>query len=476
MPQPPTTPGRLSDLARHVVVPSGVTSTGWPAVRDTCAGFGVSFDDWQHGAGKLILAKRADGSYAASIGGVVLSIPRQVGKTYLLGAIIFALCLLHPGLTVLWTAHRLRTANETFSKMQAFGRKRKVAPHVAKVVLGSGTEEIQFHNGSRILFGARERGFGRGFDDVDVEVFDEAQILTENAVDDMIPAMNTAANPLPIYIGTPPKPTDPSEVFTAKRNEALSGGDSDTAFVEFSADPDCDPEDRNQWVQANPSYPVRTPDSSMLRMKKNLTLESFIREGLGVWDAKAGAAIDPAAWQALEDLAESRPNPVALSVVVSEDRQWSSIGLAGHRTDGRVHVQIIHNERGTRGIKDRLLELNKSWKPTGIAIVPGSPAGSLLVELEAEDLPIVKVGQQEAAQACGLFVDDVDGGLIAHSGQPQVAVAIGATDKKRHGESFIWKPRDGTDISPLWGVTLARFVLGKPSKTKPRSGIVQGIR
>src|SRR5690606_33244865 len=190
-PPRPTTNGKLSEVARHVVIPSGVTATGWPAVRDRCAEFGVRFDAWQDGAGRVILAKRDDGSYACSVGGAVMSIPRQVGKTFLVAAIVFALCLLNPGLTVLWTAHRLRTANETFAKLQAFARRKKIAPHVAKVVLGSGDEEIIFTNGSRILFGARERGFGRGFDDVDVEVFDEAQILTENAVDDMIPAMNT---------------------------------------------------------------------------------------------------------------------------------------------------------------------------------------------------------------------------------------------------------------------------------------------
>ncbi|EUA66057.1 gp2 domain protein [Mycobacteroides abscessus] len=44
----------------------------------------------------------------------MLSIPRQVGKTYLVACIIFALCLIHPGLTVIWTAHRKTTAAEDF--------------------------------------------------------------------------------------------------------------------------------------------------------------------------------------------------------------------------------------------------------------------------------------------------------------------------------------------------------------------------
>ncbi len=471
MSQPPMTNGKLSDTARHVVLPSGVVATGWPAVRDRCAEFGVRFDGWQDGAGRVILAKRADGSYACSVGGAVMSIPRQVGKTFLIGAIVFALCLLNPGLTVLWTAHRLRTANETFSKMQAFARRRKVKPHVAKIVLGSGDEEIVFHNGSRILFGARERGFGRGFDDVDVEVFDEAQILTENAIDDMIPAMNTAANPLPVYIGTPPKPDDPSEVFSAKRAAALSGGDEDTAYIEFSADRGCNPDDRSQWVKANPSYPSRTPDSAMLRMQKNLTPESFMREGLGVWDELGASAIDARVWAALHDVDTSQPSPFALGVSMSADRKWASIGLAGHRPDGLIHVELVQVGVGSGWVADRIAKMTR--KGLGVGVLSSGPAGSLLPSLKGRP-----VGSQEFAAMCGRFLDLVtaEEPKLRHSGQPVLNRAVGAVRlKKLTNGASTWLEPDGVDCTPLEAVTLALGVL-TDGKTTPRSGVVMGIR
>jgi hypothetical protein len=70
------------------------------------------------------------------------------------------------------------------------------------------------------------RGFGRGFDEVDVEVFDEAQILTEKALEDMVAATNQSRHPhgaLLFFMGTPPRPVDPGEAFTERRKEALSG-------------------------------------------------------------------------------------------------------------------------------------------------------------------------------------------------------------------------------------------------------------
>jgi hypothetical protein len=208
-----------------VVLPSGLVSTGWPAVRDKCAEFGDSFDEWQDGLGRAILGKRADGLYASTVGGVTLSIPRQVAKTFLVGRIVVALCILFPGLTVLWTAHHGRTLTRTFSSMQGFVKRDAVAPYVAAIRTSHVAEEILFTNGSVIMFGARAQGFGRGFEEVDVEVFDEAQILTERALEDMVAATNQTRHPhgaLLFYMGTPPRPADPGEAFTLKRDKALS--------------------------------------------------------------------------------------------------------------------------------------------------------------------------------------------------------------------------------------------------------------
>src|SRR5699024_5896675 len=193
-----------------------------------------------------------------------------------------------PDLLVLWSAHRARTHSETFKSMDAMSQKPGIKPYVKRVLTGAGTEAVEFANGSRILFGARENGFGRGVPKVDVVVLDEAQILTEKTMDDQVPATNAAPNGLVIMMGTPPRADDPSEVFTNRRAEALSGDDEDILYVEMAADKDAKSEDRKQWAKANPSFPVRTTETAMLRMKKLLgSEESFRREGLGIWDEAA---------------------------------------------------------------------------------------------------------------------------------------------------------------------------------------------
>lgn len=455
---------KLSEVARHVILPKGVAATGWPAVRDKCAELGLAFDQWQDGAGRAILAKRADGKYAATVGGVALSISRQTGKTYLLGAIIFALCLLFPGMTVLWTAHRLKTAKETFRSMQGMARRRKIAPFVDQVFTASGSEEIKFRNGSRIMFGARETGFGRGFAKVDVEVFDEAQILTERALDDMLPAMNAAPNALAIFAGTPPRPIDPGEVFGRMRDEAIAAGtgNSDSLYIEFSADRDASPDDLEQQAKANPSFPHRTPLEAIQRMRKQLSEDSFLREAMGIWDADSHhRVIAEGDWSDVGDAASMAIDRLSFAIDVPPDRSVASVGFAGLRADGRWHVELGEHRKGVDWVIPWIKERTEKNKLH--AIVVDELSG--LVEkrrdrfyLIGTDIVVTLAGAEgrDMAIACAKFFDCVMDKSLRHTDQPQVNVALSVARKRPLGSGWAWNRKDAaSDITPVVAVTLA---------------------
>jgi hypothetical protein len=464
---PSSTP-RLSDVARHVVSPKGAVTTGWDEVEAECADLGISFRWWQKPIGRLILAKRADGKYAATIGGTGLSIPRQVGKTFLLGAIVFALCLLRPNLTVIWTAHRLRTAEETFGKMQAFAKRAGIKPHVRKVVLGSGEEAILFRNDSRILFGARESGFGLGFDEVDVLIFDEAQRLKESTLDDMIPATNQSrqeTGALLIFAGTPPRPTDNGEVFTRMRSEALSGEDDDTGWVEMGADthygppPLPAPLTKSDWAQvakANPSFPDDTPREAILRMRKKLGPDSFLREGLGIWDEDAGnqSVIDMEDWARLRDRDVPQPKSALLAVDVAPDRKWSSIGVASE-VDGRTLV-MTRTKAGTAWVVPALVALRSERRISEISLNMNGQAAVLVPALTEALVPFVEVNQKELGKACAAFQEAVTERRLVHVGQAELDAAVRNARTRYIGEAEHWDRRDReVDISALVACSLA---------------------
>lgn len=197
---------RLSEIAVHLVRPSGIVGSDFTVLNKVAVKAGISYDLWQQGLLYLMLAKREDGRYACGEGGTVVSSCRQIGKTFTIGTAMFLLAILRKGLKVIWTAHHTRTSDETFADLCDIARNRVLGGYVERIRRANGQQEIAFRNGSRIMFGARENGFGRGLHSVDVEVFDEAQILTVRALDNMIPIVNVSPNPLVVFLGNPRAP------------------------------------------------------------------------------------------------------------------------------------------------------------------------------------------------------------------------------------------------------------------------------
>lgn len=476
---------KLSEVTRHLVVPKGIVTTVWPRVEAQCAEMGVSFDEWQRGLGRVALGKGKDGKYAATVGGVVLSIPRQVGKTFFVGMVIIALCVLFPGTTVLWTAHRTRTATKTFKSMQGYVKRKKVAPYLAPtrsdgIRTANGEQEIEFANGSIIMFGARADGFGRGFDEVDIEVFDEAQILDEKALEDMVPASNQSRQPagaLLFFMGTPPRPADKGEEFTSRRTKAISGKSKGMVYVEMSADDDADPDDREQWARANPSFPHRTSVEAMERMRENLNNDdSFRREALGIWDA-AGTpeVIDSASWGKASDPASMAIERLTLAIDVAPDRSVSSVAMAGMRADGLWHVELEDNKKSVEWVQTWVKD--RAEKNQLHAVVVDEMSG--LVEhrkgrnyLVGTDVVVTLAAAEgrDMAIACGKFFDAVmePEPKLRHTDQPQLNVALSLARKRPLAGAWAWNRKDASsDITPIVATTLALWGAQKNDVERP---------
>ncbi len=485
---------RLSEVARHLVQPAGIVSTAWPKVRDTCVNLGWGFDNWQDGAGRLILALDADGLYAADT--VVISIPRQVGKTYLVGAIVFALALIIPGLTVIWTAHRFKTARETFDSMKGMARGDKCWPHVERISDSHGDEGIFLRNGSRILFGARENGFGLGFTGVGVLILDEAQRVTEKAMDDLIPTMNTVANPLLFMMGTPPRPTDPGEVFTMLRQDALDSVNSGwseednpsvhgvstelSLFIEISADRDADLDDRAQVRKANPSYLVRTSERAIRRMRKALSDDAFRREALGIWPKVSvhQAIVKLSRWAKLVDAGPADDvAPDALAVDMSHGMDIS-VGAAWIEGPN-AHLEEVWAGTDVAAAIDWIAKAAGRRIP--VVIDDLSPAAQMVPGLKARKVNVIRSTARYMVKGCLLFATRGNAGTLTHANQESVNNALKGARRRPIADAGGWgyDRRDSTAIiHQLVAITLAlagATEKHRPARESTRSGRRVGV-
>lgn len=465
---------KLSDVARHLVIPNGIVTSQFPRVYRRLQEVGVSFDRWQQGFGQIALGCRESGKYAASIGGVVASIPRQVGKTYTVGNLIIGLCLEFPGLRVIWTSHHGRTTTNTFRSMQSMVRKKKVWPHVAAIRTANGEQEIAFENGSIIMFGAREQGFGRGMEAIDVEVFDEAQILGTKALEDMVPATNAAKHEhggLVFFIGTPPRPTDDGDAFTKKRKKALDGLTRHQVYVEISADPDTDPDDQSKFGTFNPSYPHRTPLESMLRMRENIPDEdSWRREAMGIWpdlsDETEKPVVKASTWSHLYDGDPDFVGVTCLSVDMSTEREirdrTCSIQVAAKTAKG-AHLQLgYHSSADTTTVVKFLVAAVEAGDPVAVVIDPKSTAQVLIQPLQKAGIEPELMRPQDVMASTAGFLSAVDEGRVSHDDDPLMADALAAAKLREIGDAggVAWaRKKSGTicqlvaGSNALWGLS-----------------------
>lgn len=458
-----------------MVYPEGIVTSGWPRIEKRLADMAVKYDTWQAGAAQLILGHDEDGRYCATVGGVTMSLPRQVGKTFTVGSLLVAMCLEYPGLRVVWTSHHLRTTTNTFRSLQGMVRRKKIAPHLAHngIRTANGEQEIRFANGSIIMFGARERGFGVGIDAIDVLVCDEAQRLSSRSLADMVPTTNQARHKhgaLVFFIGTPPRPTDEGDEFIARRSKALGGTLKNGIYVELSADPNANMDDPEQWAKANPSYPHRTPHESMLRMRENLTDDDdWRREALGLWDELVkNYAFGPGGWEAC---AVVDPGPVvdAIGLSVSLDRLDSSIGAAGKTVidgDERLMVAAVDRRPGTGWLVPEAWRIHQS---RGVPVVVSRSASDLIPALEAvgfvagQSLIVARVG--DAQDACAQIFDRVQQGTVAHARHQDLDDSVYGAHRRELNGRWVWDRRNSeTDVSMLEAVTLAAWWAVLPAR------------
>jgi hypothetical protein len=412
--------------AEHVP-PADSTTDAEDAIEFASA-YGLTPDPWQEHVLRSWLGTLASGQLAAPRAG--LAVPRQNGKNALIEVVELFKTVVQ-GRRVLHTAHEVKTARKAFARLS---------------------------NGGQVEFIARSRSSGRGFS-VDDLILDEAQELSEDALAALRPTISAAPDPQIIYTGTPPGPTAIGEVFTRQRITGLAGKDLRLCWQEWRAHNAEDVDSPTAVAEANPALGIRLMWDTISDERADMSEDTFGRERLGLWETQQSLrVIKPAWWEAAKDAHSTVADPVAFAADITPDRQRGSISLAGRRADGRFHIETVENLRGTGWIVPRLVELVAKWRPVAVVLDPGSPAGSLLAELQEAGIEPMLTSTRDVGQACGAFHDMVRDDRLRHLDDPRLNVALGSARKRPLGDSgaWAWHRKDtATDITPLVSATLA---------------------
>ena len=427
-----------------------------------------------------------DGYYASMTCG--LTAPRQNGKNGVLEArevpgMIFL------GERFLHTAHEVKTARKHFKRMLHYFDNKKLFPELFKEVedirLANGQEAILLKNGGSFELSARSKGAGRGFSDIDIVVFDEAQFLTDSQLEATLFAMSATEgeDPQMLLTGTAPGPDVHGEVFPRIRTQAIKGETDDTSWHEWSVSEVGDIHDRKRWYAVNPSLGLRIKERTIANESRKASEDGFARERLNWWrdeDDGTAALIKPKAWSSLavEDDEVPSDGTKVYAVKFSPDGATASLVVA-LRSDDKVHLELLEHwsmSEGTSWLVDWLVE--RKSEAAQIVIEGKSYSQTIIDRLRAERVSkrvLQKPSTDDVKSASAMLLDAVLEKSITHSRQDLLDAAALNVQKRLIGRDggFGFNPVDpAVDITAFEAASLAyRSVM----TTKRRPGRKQEV-
>lgn len=440
--------------------------------------YGYKLDEWQQLILDAWLGKNKADEYNVISAG--LSVPRQNGKNVVVEAREFYGLLMN-GEKILHTAHQVRTAKKSFYRlvnMFTDDHHPEVKAEVKQIRYGIGEESIILNNGGQIEYIARSRQGARGFDDISLLVYDEAQELTEDqaeALTSILSASSTGIRQM-IYIGTPPYPGCTGDVFPNLRAAAISetGKTTNKAWHEWSIPDDSalDVSNKKLWYETNPALGTRLTEEFTAQELATLTEDGFARERLGWWRKRESTstelAINEKVWNACRSDDSKPDGKTAYGVKFTADGSEVCLCGAVVPKDGKARITLIDRKPIGMGISWLAEWLNQRYRSASCVVIDGRNGVDLLCDKIAPTWrfkdSVIKPKSADVVAAVSLLVNDLSEQTVTwYSKQENLKNSALSATKRSIGSGWGF---GGADAAPIEACALALWG-AKTSKRDP---------
>lgn len=418
---------------------------------------------------------------------IVLTVPRQSGKTTLLLAIMVQRALATQSLggpqVIDYTAQNRLYARKKWEDEHVAAVERSAFGELCRIRKSQSMEAILWENGSRhqIISGTETAAHGEV---VDLGVVDEAFAQRDFRLEQALkPAMQTRIQAQLWIVSTA---GDRRSIFLrskvdAGRELSQRGQNRGLCYFEWSAEEGDDPSSVDTWKKCMPALKHAgnpqgtTVIDTVATDYSSMELPEFKRAYLNLWDARRGAGvISDEEWGRCLRRRSRVLDPVAIAFDISPEHRSGAIAACGRSSidPSALHVEVIDHRSGSAWMIDRLVELVGRHHPLALVCDGAGPAGSLLAGLQGAGVEVLVATTRQHINACGLFFQGVTGEAedpeeageetrhrrIVHIGQMELNEAIAGSDRRQVNDAWLWTRRtSNTDICPLVAATLAAW-------------------
>lgn len=484
-----------SQEPRIRIEPAGIAYSDGPDAALLCETYWFKPDEWQRSLLDCWLSRDEDGRLLVITAG--LSVPRQNGKNGAVEALEFYLLVTDPNAHILHTAHRVKTVKKAHKRLaQIFLRKgrrwKRIRELVARVRWTNGEEAIEMKSGATIEYTARSTNGGRGFDNITLVIYDEAQALTNDQLEAINATMAASAtgDRQAIFTGTPPGPNVHGGVFRKRRTAALTNPTPHTSWHEWSVEEK--PDENATWeeilplvYQTNPAMEVDRPSklSEVFTREEydSYELDGFSRERLGWWDEHedeaAPPAIDPEVWErtAIPAIARKYQGIVALCVKFSMDgTAYALAGCKMKRDRSRCAFELVEIGNTSKGTKPLATAIAKRKGTVSVVLVDGqSKADALCGNLAEIGVPkgyVMRMQPKDVIAASQTLVDGLVDGTVAHStkGQAHLDECAATATRREIGRKGGWGFDGSIEMEACAGAVMGARTTKRNPKRKQK--------
>lgn len=441
-------------------------ATYGPEVAKIAAMLGTPLMPWQQYIADVAGEVDELGHYYYPL--VVITVPRQSGKTTLELATLVHRCLQKPNQRC-W--HTAQTGLEAVDKWNELADLLEASPlkKVIKVRRSKGSECITFKNGSTLRPHPPKDDALHGKQS-DLNLVDEAWSFDMakgmGVMQAITPTQATRDGAQTVITST--AGTADSAWFRGYVDQGR-GGAVGIAFFEWGIPDDVDPNNLDDVAKHHPAIGFTIKMKALENAKIQLTPGEFARAYGNRWTVSREQFIPLDAYARAEtELMIPEDARVGFGAAVSVDRKSAAI-CAAAIIDGVPIIELIEFREGTDWVGPRLSELYLKHR-SDIAVDRFGPSGTVADYLDLERISVMNMTTKDCTTAAANVYDRLINGTILFRPDYAMSEAVKYADKRQVGDAWMFK-RTSADasIAPLEAATLALRAIThiKPLAPKP---------
>jgi hypothetical protein len=411
---------------------------------------------------------------------VGVTIPRQGGKTTLVGAVAEHRTLYRPRARVWMTAQTREVARDWLLNEHVPDLQASPLEPFATVRRAQGSEGITYpHGGMFRIFAPLPAALHSK--QSDLVIVDEAwahELERGRQLDQaIVPTQATRPGAQVWKLSTA---GDESSLWlwdlVTRGRAAVEAGRRDTiAYFEWGAGEDVDCTSPASWETFHPAYGITIGAPQMRAALEELGPAGFRRaygnqwpEGMG---KSAAPKIPPGRWAAVQvppvRLVDTGVR-CAVGFDTPRDRSSAAVAVAWRDRSG-LRVELVDGRPGTGWLAERVADLVARRHPVAVGYPADTPAGDVADTLATAGAPVLPVRGRDWPAACAGFLAAVLEGKIRIGEHPALAEAAKVAPARDSGDGgWTWSRRGAiASIAPVIAATAATWALEHPAQAEP---------